>query len=70
MSTVSLTKLPSVLVLGINTLPFAWMRNLSTPSVVTLKCPSEPVSTTSASLFPSDILSFATAGSIEPLKVP
>ena len=35
------------------------MRSLSLPSVVTLKCPSEPVSTTSASVFPSVILSDA-----------
>ena len=33
------------------------MRSLSVPSVVTLKCPSEPVSTTSASVLPSVILS-------------
>ena len=35
------------------------MRSLSVPSVVTLKCPSEPVSTTSASVFPYVILSDA-----------
>ena len=35
------------------------MRSLSLPSVVTLKCPSDPVSTTSASVFPSNILSAA-----------
>ena len=34
-------------------------RSLSVPSVVTLKCPSDPVSTTSASVFPSAILSDA-----------
>ena len=32
-------------------------RKFSLPSVVTLKCPSDPVSTTSASVFPSNILS-------------
>ena len=39
------------------TLPLWSMRSLSTPSVVTLKCPSVPLSTTSASVFPSEILS-------------
>ena len=70
MSSVILTKLPSVLALGINIFPLESMKSLSTPSVVTLKLPSEPVSITSAALFPSDILSFATAGSIDPLKTP
>ena len=39
------------------TSPSALTRSLSLPSVVTLKCPSDPVSTTSASVFPSVILS-------------
>ena len=39
------------------TFPSADTRSLSLPSVVTLKCPSDPVSTTSASVFPSVILS-------------
>ena len=38
-------------------IPVELIRNLSVPSVVTLKCPSDPVSTTSASVFPSNILS-------------
>ena len=38
-------------------MPVELIRNLSVPSVVTLKCPSDPVSTTSASVFPSNILS-------------
>ena len=41
----------------IPTEPLDVTRSLSVPSVVTLKCPSEPVSTTSASVFPSEILS-------------
>ena len=37
--------------------PLEVIRSLSDPSVVTLKCPLEPVSTTSASVLPSKILS-------------
>ena len=44
-------------VIPIPTDPLAIIRSLSVPSVVTLKCPSEPVSTTSADVFPSEILS-------------
>ena len=41
------------------TKPVDVMRSLSMPSVVTLKCPSEPVSITSADVLPSSILSVA-----------
>ena len=43
----------------IPTEPVDVMRSLSVPSVVTLKCPSDPVSTTSAFVFPSVMASDA-----------
>ena len=42
------------------------MRSLSLPSVLTLKCPSEPPSTTSASVLPSNILSATIPLNCEP----
>ena len=52
------------------TFPSADTRSLSLPSVVTLKCPSEPVSTTSASVFPSVILSDAIVLQVAALPEP
>ena len=54
----------------IPTEPVDVMRSLSLPSVVTLKCPSEPVSTTSASVFPSVILSDAIVLQVAALPEP
>ena len=54
----------------IPTLPLDVIRSLSLPSVVTLKCPSEPVSTTSASVFPSEILSVVPVPPLEPEPSP
>ena len=49
----------------IPTLPSFVMRSLSSPSVITLKCPSDPVSITSAEVFPSLILSVITPPRLE-----
>ena len=51
-------------------LPLESVRILSVPSVVTLKCPSEPVSTTSAVVLPSIILSASGVEIVPQLTAP